>query len=112
MTDPERRFLGLAKLKVEGEPTSFDDGQPEYEGPLPRGYGLSMREGDAADGLRWYVVRHGACSSDIDDEEAAVWTLSRAAGVAGWETDSGADGYGLRYAEARELADAINERDG
>jgi len=55
---------------------------------------------------RWHVVAY-------DPEEArpeeAVWTVSLNAGMPGWETDCGYPGYGLTYAQAKELADAANE---
>jgi hypothetical protein len=116
MADEPKRFLGLAKLKSEGEPASFDEGGPEYDhdAPPPRGFGRMMRDADCyvvGAGPRWYVVRDPDCSSDLDDEEACVWTLSRSPDETGWETDSGYDGYGLTYAEARELADGVNQRD-
>lgn len=108
----ERRFLGEARLKNEGDPTAFDP-ESKLGNYVPRGAGQSMRGDDLAsvwlvEGLVWYVVRDKSCSYDIDDEEAPVWTLSRVPGEPGWETDSGFGGYGLKYSDARELADAAN----
>ncbi len=59
---------------------------------------------------RWYVVSTAIYKYDDLDEmsEASIWTLSRNPAEEGWETDSGCDGYGLTYAEAKELADAAN----
>ena len=104
----ERRFLGQARLKNEGDETSFDEGST-FGNYVPRGAGQTMRDGDMQGGP-WFVVRDKSCSSDIDDEEAAVWTLSRWPNETGWETDSGYSGYGLTYADARELADAANRK--
>jgi hypothetical protein len=78
-----------------------------------KGAGQSMRDEDLirallAEGLVWHVVRDKSCSYDLNNDEAEVWTLSRTPGVPGWETDSGYSGYGLKYADARELADAAN----
>ena len=111
----ERRFLGQAKLKNEGDATTFDPDSVTFGNYVPRGAGQTMRGDDLAnvwlvEGLRWYVVRDKSCSSDIDDEEAAVWTLSRVPGEPGWETDSGFSGYGLTYADARELADGASRK--
>jgi hypothetical protein len=106
----DKRFLGEARLKTEGERAGFDDGELVDDGRRPRGHGRSVREGDAGEAVRWYVVRDRACSYDIDDDEAAVWTLSRTPGETGWETDSGIGGFGLTYPEARELADAANKQ--
>jgi hypothetical protein len=111
MVDEPVRFLGLAKLKSEGDPTSFDDHPWIDSGRRAKGLGLMMREEDLIEGCRWYVVRDADCSYDIDDEEATVWTLSRSPYETGWGTDSGYSGYGLTYAEARELADAVNQRE-
>jgi hypothetical protein len=105
MTD-ENRFLGLAKLKNEGEPVGFDE-VVVYSGRQPRGAGQTMRDLPVHQ-QAWYVVRDRFCSYDIDDEEAAVWTLSRSPDETGWETDGGFGGYGLTYADARALADAAN----
>ncbi len=69
---------------------------------------LTMRPGDTTEGFRWYVVRESSCSSDIDDEDEKVWTLSHDPNEPGWNTDSGYGGYGLTYKLARELADAAN----
>ena len=114
----EKRYLGYARVKTEGEPLVFDEGNPITGNYVPRGAGDTMREEDAFQALSalaarpvgpcWYVVRDRWCSSDIDDEEAAVWTLSRSLDETGWETDGGFSGYGLKYADARELADGAN----
>jgi hypothetical protein len=55
---------------------------------------------------RWYVV---ACDPDADPEEK-VWTVSPWADDTGWETDGGFPGYGLKKAQAQELADAANKQ--
>ena len=101
-----KRFLGEAQRRNEGEPTRFDEGT-SFGNYQPRGAGQMVR--DAMEGP-WYVVRDQFCSSDIDDEEAAVWTLSRLRTETGWETDGGFNGYGLVYADARELADGANRK--
>lgn len=101
------RFLRAAALKNEGEPAPFDEAFPD-ERPLPRGHGLMMRPADHVGGLAWYIVRDKFCSYDIDDPEAAVWTLSRVPNETGWCTDSGFGGYGLIYADAYELAACAN----
>lgn len=41
-------------------------------------------------------------------KEEKIWTLSRDPEEEGWETDCGEPGYGLTYADAKELADAAN----
>jgi hypothetical protein len=102
----ERRFLGIARVRTEGEPARFDEGV-SHGNYIPRGAGQMIR--DAMEGP-WYVVRDKSCSYDIDDEEAAVWTLSRSRTETGWETDSGFGGYGLIYWDARELADGANRK--
>jgi hypothetical protein len=58
--------------------------------------------------MAWYVVRNEICSYDIDDPDAEVWTLSRDPNRAGWETDGGCGGYGLKKADAEELAAHTN----
>ena len=78
------RFLGLARLKNEGEPLRVDEGN-DYGNYVPRGAGQPRRDEDAEG--PWYVVRDMGCSYDIDDDEAAVWTLSRSLDETGWETD-------------------------
>lgn len=113
----EKRYLGHARLKNEGEPTRFDEGV-EFGDQRPLGEGQSMREVDLTNVWlqpeehqeTWYVVRDPMCSYDIDDEEAHVWTLSRTPGEPGWETDGGYSGYGLKYSDARELADGANRK--
>ena len=101
-----KRLLGEATLKTEGEAARFDEGV-EFGNYEPRGARQMVR--DAMEGP-WYVVRDRWCSSNIDDEEAAVWTLSRSRTETGWETDGGYSGYGLIYADARALADAANRK--
>lgn len=101
-----KRFLGEAQLRSEGGVTRFDEGV-EFANHVPRGAGQMIR--DAMEGP-WYVVRDQFCSYDIDDEEAHVWTLSRSRTEPGWETDGGYSGYGLIYADARELADGANRK--
>ncbi len=62
---------------------------------------------------RWYVVCWADTYSDEPerpDEGSAVWTVSQDPTVEGWTTDCGHPGYGLTYAQARELADAANAR--
>lgn len=110
------RFLGMARLRQEGEETRFDEGTT-FGNHRPRGEGQTMRDSDLVNVWfqpeerqeSWYVVRDAICSYDIDDEEACVWTLSRTPGETGWETDGGYGGYGLKYSDARELADAANK---
>ena len=111
----EKRFLGHARVKNEGDPTRFDEGNT-YGNYRPRGERQSMREEDLKSvwlsEKRWHVVRDPMCSYDIDDDEARVWTVSLTPGEPGWDTDGGYSGYGLKYSAARELADAANMVDG
>jgi hypothetical protein len=58
---------------------------------------------------RWYVV--AVDYRDDLTEDDAVWTLSRDPDTTGWETDGGTSGYGLTFADAKELADAANAKD-
>ncbi len=56
---------------------------------------------------RWYVVAY----DDYDwkpNKREAIWTLSRNPNATGWETDAAYVGYGLTYAQAKEIADAAN----
>lgn len=56
---------------------------------------------------RWYVVQ---CEYASDTSKACRnWTVSRDPNKPGWETDCGYPGYGLTYAQAKELADAANK---
>jgi hypothetical protein len=119
----EKRYLGHARLKNEGDPVVFDEGGPAWtpltaEERAARGEGQTMREVDLVNlwlqpeerQETWYVVRDSSCSYDINDDEARVWTLSRTPGEPGWSTDSGYHGYALKYSDARELADAANRK--
>ena len=54
---------------------------------------------------KWYVVADAGEHAHPDKD---IWTISHHPKDTGWETDSGCDGYGLRKAEAQELADAAN----
>ena len=101
---------GLAKLKSEGQPVNFDPASPSSPYFIANGWGLAMKESDPKTGLEWYVVRDPSCSYDIDDPDEQVWTLSRNPSRTGWNTDSGYNGYGLTYADARMLADAANKK--
>lgn len=56
---------------------------------------------------KWYVVCDSLCE-DQGEEHSACWTLSRDPNKPGWKTDGGRDGYGLTYADAHELALAVN----
>jgi hypothetical protein len=67
---------------------------------------------------RWYVVCDWDAYKALHKEPPAsprpaaslrVWTVSRNPTETGWETDSGCPGYGLTYAEAKELVDAVNK---
>ncbi len=58
--------------------------------------------------VKWHVV----CSEFATDpkESDEIWTVSRDPKAEGWTTDCGQNGYGLTYADAKELADAANAR--
>ena len=61
----------------------------------------------------WFVHTEAEIR-DFGSEEAfkaaRVWTVTPELGMVGWQTDSGAPGYGLRFEDARFLADAANEK--
>ena len=56
--------------------------------------------------MTWYVV----CDEWAIDPspEDSIWTLSKDPSKPGWNTDSGCRGYGLKKADAEELAFTAN----
>ena len=53
---------------------------------------------------KWFAVAdRDAC--DLEDD---VWTISRDANVTGWNTDSGHNGYGLKFEDAEEIIRTLN----
>lgn len=56
--------------------------------------------------VEWYVT----CDPLASDKspESPIWTVSRDPLRTGWETDSGARGYGLTWADAQWLAHSAN----
>lgn len=53
----------------------------------------------------WFATHDQSAADRIDDP---IWTLSLIANETGWETDCGAEGYGLPQQSAKELARAGN----
>ena len=55
---------------------------------------------------RWHVV----CSPYAIEPQPheRIWTVSQDPTETGWETDTGTQGYGLTWADAKELVDAAN----
>jgi hypothetical protein len=58
----------------------------------------------------WHVVSEHHDKTKQEDREEKVWTLSQDPNKTGWETDSGQDGYGLTYAQAKLFADSANHQ--
>ena len=65
---------------------------------------------------KWHVVCDFETRDPWKEEEPPhaddpIWTISRDPKETGWENDSDCTGYGLKKADAEELANAANERD-
>lgn len=58
----------------------------------------------------WHVVSDADDEKDLNNPRAAIWTLSTNPKEAGWDTDAGFYGYGLRKDVAEFLATAANEK--